>query len=229
MKKCPYCGKEYPDDAAVCALDETLLDTPFYSQDNSPIAKRENERIPYAGFGIRYLARVIDGFLGIGVGTAAGFAAGGALMMLTEAGIITPEWEYRVHGISGYMLLFGFFGNISYHFFCEGIHGATLGKLCCGLRVISENGQPSTLRGALIRSMAYLIDGLFFGLPAYYSIARSPLNQRYGDVWGKTAVVKVKEANLGPQRTPALFVAGLLAGMGCWGMLLEAAIILKVI
>jgi hypothetical protein len=25
MKKCPYCGREYPDDAKVCAVDQTAL------------------------------------------------------------------------------------------------------------------------------------------------------------------------------------------------------------
>jgi hypothetical protein len=29
MKKCPYCGKEYPDEATNCAIDnELLLDKP---------------------------------------------------------------------------------------------------------------------------------------------------------------------------------------------------------
>jgi hypothetical protein len=28
MKKCPYCGARYPDDAVVCATDQTPLDPP---------------------------------------------------------------------------------------------------------------------------------------------------------------------------------------------------------
>jgi hypothetical protein len=28
MKKCPYCGAEYPDDAEVCAIDQTPLERP---------------------------------------------------------------------------------------------------------------------------------------------------------------------------------------------------------
>jgi hypothetical protein len=28
MKKCSYCGAEYPDDVIVCALDQTALDNP---------------------------------------------------------------------------------------------------------------------------------------------------------------------------------------------------------
>jgi hypothetical protein len=28
MKKCSYCGAEYPDDAVVCAFDKTSLDNP---------------------------------------------------------------------------------------------------------------------------------------------------------------------------------------------------------
>lgn len=27
MKKCPYCGKEYPDDVSVCVVDQTLLNS----------------------------------------------------------------------------------------------------------------------------------------------------------------------------------------------------------
>lgn len=36
MKKCSYCGAEYPDDAAVCTVDQSPLDSPSSIQ-HSPI------------------------------------------------------------------------------------------------------------------------------------------------------------------------------------------------
>src|SRR5450432_583699 len=38
MKKCPYCGKEYPDDATNCAIDNELL------LDNFPQSKAEEQK-----------------------------------------------------------------------------------------------------------------------------------------------------------------------------------------
>ena len=34
MKKCSYCGAEYPDDAVMCAIDHTPLDSPPPSLEN---------------------------------------------------------------------------------------------------------------------------------------------------------------------------------------------------
>jgi uncharacterized RDD family membrane protein YckC len=93
--------------------------------------------------------------------------------------------------------------------------------------VITEDGKPSNLKGALIRTLAYYIDGLFFGLVGYNSMQKSPLNQRYGDVWGKTAVVKIKEVSSESQRATTFFIVGLLVGAGCWFVLLTTGLILK--
>lgn len=36
MKECPYCGKEYPDDAVVCAIDRQALDPPAAQPEPAP-------------------------------------------------------------------------------------------------------------------------------------------------------------------------------------------------
>jgi uncharacterized RDD family membrane protein YckC len=222
MKKCPYCGAEYSDDVALCTIDQQPLDV-------TPQEKTSNEdKSPSAGFGIRALARIVDTLFGLLIGIGAGTLAGVVIMLLGAAGVIAPGWQHRIHGFSLVSLGISLIGNIGYHLFCEGIHGATLGKLCCGICVVTEDMKPSNLKGAMIRTLAFYIDALFFGLVGYHSMSKSPLNQRYGDVWGKTAVVKVKELAPEARRTPTLFILGLLAGAGCWFVMLAMGLILKV-
>jgi uncharacterized RDD family membrane protein YckC len=182
MRKCDYCGRENPDDAIHCSGCASQL------QEEAPVIKRTK-----AGFWIRAAARVIDSVFVILIATLTGAVMGLVLVILTQVGLISPGWQHRLHGFSLIMLFFSALASLSYHSFCEGLHGATLGKLCCGICVVREDGRPSSMPGALIRSLAYFIDGLFFGAVAYASMKKSPLNQRYGDIWGKTAVIKLDE------------------------------------
>jgi uncharacterized RDD family membrane protein YckC len=219
MKKCPHCGKEYPDEATVCVVDETSLDP---TQLENPLIR---DKSPYAGFWIRVLARLIDMAFVAFVGYAVGVLAIVIIISLAAAGIIPPGWQGRMREFSLAPFGFGMLGVITYHFFCEGFHGATMGKYCCGIRVISKDGTPSTLKGALIRSLAYYIDSFFLGLVACISMDKSPLNQRYGDVWGKTAVVHIKQLTSEPPQPRVPFIAALLAGTGCMASILVVGVI----
>ncbi len=223
MKNCSYCGRENTEVATHCQECGTEFNFP----DTSPLTSNQ-DKAPAAGFWIRALARILDTVFGLVVGFAAGSLAGIVIVILNVAGIVPPGWQSRIHQFSLTSLGFSFLGMIAYHFFCEGIHGATLGKLCCGIRVVSEDGSPSTLKGALIRTLAYFIDALFFGLVGYNSMQKSPLKQRYGDVWGKTAVFKTKEMAPESQRTTR-FLLGLFLGVGCWIVLLAIGLILKIL
>lgn len=84
------------------------------------------------------------------------------------------------------------------------------------------------MRGAFIRSGAFYIDGLFFGLIGYSCMKHSRLNQRYGDIWAKTVVVKVAELPAESQDTKVSdFVLGFLAGLASWTSLLVLSVIFK--
>lgn len=74
----------------------------------------------------------------------------------------------------------------------EWLYGATPGKIILGMRVVKENGEPCDFKAALIRALLRIIDGLFFGIPAYASM-KHPLYQRIGDKSAKTIVVGKRE------------------------------------
>jgi uncharacterized RDD family membrane protein YckC len=217
MRTCGYCGRKNPDEANNCSGCGTELQSP-----------PEVVKLTKAGFWIRALARIIDAIFGLFIGFVAGSLGGMVLVLLNAAGDLTPGWQHRIHGFS--LMVFGFslLGNILYHSFCEGIYGATLGKLCCGIRVVNEDGKPSNMKGAFVRTLAYYIDSLFFGAVGYTSMNKSPLNQRYGDVWGKTAVLKASEVAPESERSLIRLVVSLFLGIGCWVFLLAMGLILKV-
>lgn len=107
--------------------------------------------------------------------------------------------------IAGFIL--GILGSIGYHTLCEGISGTTLGKQMLGMVVVREDGSPCSMKPAAIRSFSYLIDALVFGLVAYLQMNKTPQQQRHGDVWAKTIVVKRASLSAG---SPA-------AGRSPWG------------
>lgn len=79
----------------------------------------------------------------------------------------------------------------------EGVHGSTLGKLLLGFVVVQEDGAPCRSGSAFIRSIAYFVDGLFFGLVGYFAMQKTPQEQRHGDEWAHTIVCR--RAQVAPQ------------------------------
>jgi uncharacterized RDD family membrane protein YckC len=170
-----------------------------------------------AGFGIRVVARLVDLGIGYLMGYGAGIATGFILAVLQRGGYIDASWQGRIpEGNTVTLFLAGLAGVIAYHTLCEWIHGATLGKLICRIRVVRQDGRPCGLSGALIRSIAYLLDSLFFGLIGYHSMEKTRLSQRNGDVWGRTAVIKTAQLPASSEKSPALFILGLFLGTGAW-------------
>jgi uncharacterized RDD family membrane protein YckC len=80
-------------------------------------------------------------------------------------------------------------------FFTVGLEsefGGTIGNKIAGLKVISisRNGPELTFQESFKRHFLDLIDMSFFGIPGIITIKNTTLNQRLGDLWAKTIVVK---------------------------------------
>ena len=180
-----------------------------------------------ARFGIRLLARLIDAIFGLLLGLVAGVVGAVVLAILQAVGAIDPGWQHRIQGLSAASFGLSLLGGFLYHSASEGIYVASVGKLVCRLRVVSAEGRPCDMKQALIRSVAYFWDALFFGLVAYRSMEKSPLQQRYGDVWAKTVVILSSDVPKESQRPRWQCFLGICLGAACWSLLLVLGLISK--
>jgi uncharacterized RDD family membrane protein YckC len=76
--------------------------------------------------------------------------------------------------------------------------GASLGNQIVGLRPISINGinRELTLVQSLKRHLLDPVDMFFFGLIGIIVIQKTERNQRIGDIWAETIVLKNKDKNI---------------------------------
>jgi uncharacterized RDD family membrane protein YckC len=86
--------------------------------------------------------------------------------------------------------VFGILGFVMYGAVAEGLHGGTLGKRLLGMAVLKETKRPCGFFSAVGCQVAFLFDSLFFGLVGAYGMSTNHRDQRYGDQWFKTVVVK---------------------------------------
>lgn len=81
-----------------------------------------------------------------------------------------------------------------YHPLMEVKLGGSVGKLLTGMRVVQVDTIAAvTFRQGVIRSLSWIVDGLLvFPVIAGVVAYRSPRNQRLGDRWANTVVIKVR-------------------------------------
>jgi len=181
-----------------------------------------------AGFWIRALARLVDVVYGNALGVVAGVQVGIILAILEALSVIEPGWANRIS--QGGMLvptLMSLVGYLFYYTACEGLCGASVGKLVCGLRVLSEDLSPCPLKPAFVRSLAYFVDSLFFGVVGYMSMSKNVTQQRHGDHWARTVVVRNSQVPLGSKRSTAQYLLALALGSVAWGLAGVAGLLWK--
>ncbi|HUO80792.1 MAG TPA: RDD family protein [Steroidobacteraceae bacterium] len=142
----------------------------------------------------------------VGVGIYAGITATPVEPLIGKLFGSSWSWPDFFGALLGFTL---------YHAVMERVCGATVGKRLLGLVAVSSDGTALRFRAALGRSLAFNVDGLFFGLPAYDAM-KLPPHQRLGDKWCDTLVVK---RSLLP---PARPVTGGFMGALCLGLLSDS-------
>lgn len=70
--------------------------------------------------------------------------------------------------------------------------GRTLGKAALGLAVTDMRGQVPSAGKLALRELAMIVDGLFSGIVGLVIASNSPRNQRIGDTWAETVVVRTR-------------------------------------
>jgi uncharacterized RDD family membrane protein YckC len=173
-----------------------------------------------AGFWIRALARLLDTVYGYLLGAFSGVLGAITLLILQSLSIVEPRWQARVAHGRWLLILTSLLGGICYHTICEGMCGASMGKLGLGLRVLSEDCSPCRLKQALIRSLAYFIDAVAFGAVGYLEMTKTRMEQRHGDHWAKTLVVQRPQVPEVSNRSGVRLFLAIALGSAAWSFFL---------
>lgn len=173
-----------------------------------------------ATFGIRAGARLIDMAVHYVIWLVGSLFIGLLVGLYAAANHLPVDsFVRKLQSPAWYGFLAAFAGSLLYHAVMEGFSGSTIGKRLLGLKVVNTEGNHIRFPAALIRSAAFFIDGLFFGLVAYSSM-NPPWQQRLGDQWAHTVVIKRSSALPISTESSLLFwgalCCGLLVDAGCF-------------
>jgi uncharacterized RDD family membrane protein YckC len=96
-----------------------------------------------------------------------------------------------------------------------------------GLTVLDATGGFCKPGAALGRELAYYIDALFFGIVAYASMNKSACQQRLGDKWAHTVVVRRRSLQPAQRRSTGRFVAAVAASCLVYCALMLASLLTR--
>lgn len=155
---CSECGRPFPTaqlvpigNASVCAQCKPVFLQRMREGGQSLGVRR------YAGFWIRFVARVLDGVI-LGVVIA---VVNVPVQIMVGLGSIRGDQAGAlplVFGLMGVMILVDFALGFAYEVYFVSTRGATPGKMILGLKIIRSDGGPLSVGQAVGRYFAYLLD-----------------------------------------------------------------------
>jgi uncharacterized RDD family membrane protein YckC len=147
-----------------------------YMTDLDQMESANPVHMEYQGIGIRFVSLVIDSLVISAIFGVLGSILGAGMM---RHGTVPWSWG---------LLSFAFY--IAYYTYLEVTRGQTIGKMITKIKVVREDGSPIDMEQAFKRNILRIIDGLFAYLIGAILIWRSDKQQRLGDTYAKTVVVK---------------------------------------
>lgn len=228
--KCPVCGRvnRLQDQCSFCGANLSELasvgreepEQGTASRSAGTLSERSEERGPasqtpspsphaegpalsprFAGFWIRTVAYLIDGFvllllmtLLIGVGIF-GYVSGSGNDTMGSFSYTFYEANW------GFMNIVGFVLNMAYFTFFLGTRGQTPGKMICGLKVVRTDGNPVTFLQAAVRTLGYYVNHftLFLG---FLWVAFDPRKQGLHDKIAGTYEIRLGLAEVRDWQPP---------------------------
>ncbi len=189
---CPKCKQSFPLQQPDAEPEPTPKKETGTSQpppdavfNKKPMGATTNiEMLPKAGFWMRVVAALIDGFIVF----ALQFLLGA---LLAVAGFAAAGGAETAGSITLVVQLFGFIISVAYYVIFTGHGGQTPGKMALRIKVINRDGtQISYGRAAFREIPGKFISGIIFGI-GYLMVAFDDQKQGLHDRMANTYVIKL--------------------------------------
>lgn len=189
--KCPKCQAENKDGAKFChSCGETLTPKTELSESSGVTKSGSNQKMEYAGFGVRFVGHVIDSVIlyVVRVMIFAVFSISATPVFYTDnpsaAQILTTA------GFSFSVVMISIAIGWLYKALMESSpKQATVGKMAMGIKVTDMKGDRLTFAHASGRYFAHIITGMTLGI-GYLTILFTEKKQAVHDLIANTLVVK---------------------------------------
>lgn len=143
----------------------------------------------YAGFWIRFGAKLVDGLILLIPNMAIQFG----IPLLMGAGEVDPKDPFQHWPSMLVVFLLQIIIGVSYSVWFVGSRGATPGKMACGLKIVRPDGSPVGYGLAFGRMFAEILSGLTIYI-GYLMAAFDSEKRALHDRICSTRVIKVKKA-----------------------------------
>jgi uncharacterized RDD family membrane protein YckC len=184
---CAECGKIFPaaetirhGNASVCAGCK-----PVFLQKLAEGARINTGELKYAGFGIRFAAKLVDGLI-LGIPSLVVFV----IVMIPLMGSSSANNSPGPVQFLPLLLQFGLiFVQLAYQIFFLGKYGATPGKMICKIKVVTAEGGRFGYGRAAGRCLAEMLSGMICYIGYFLVLFDNPQRRALHDHICNTRVI----------------------------------------